>query len=157
MATPGAQFVADLERWSKRARDKLTILARQSVQELAIRTQTNTGPPIGPNIITGFLIGSWQPGVNRLPPPSVQASEGDGFISKDIDTELSVLVSTLDVGDTFYYVNNAKYAMRQNYGFTGVDSLGRHVHQPGKFFLQRTLAQWPQIVADVAADLRFMP
>lgn len=153
----GASFIADLQRIVGGNKTKLNALARQSIQELAIRVQTNTGPPIGPNIITGFLISSWQPGINAPPPKPSNGGmpePGQTFV-RDGDAELTVAIATMDVGDVFYYYNNAKYAMAQNYGFVGVDSLGRHRHLQGKHFLEKTLAQWPQIVAETAVDLGF--
>lgn len=149
MAT-GQTFSADMTRWAQLSKNQLEALARQSIQALCYRVQYNTGPPIGPNIITGFLMGSWQPSIGQ--PPKV-ASELHP--DRDSDVELSVMLATLSIGQTFFYVNNAKYAMRQEFGFTGVDSLGRSIHQPGKFFVRKTIAQWPAIVNETAVDLRF--
>lgn len=156
MAT-GASFIADMQKWAGGNREKLTLLARQSILELAYRTQQNTTPPVGPNVVTGFLVNSWQPGINAIPPPQKQGETPSVFLGKDTDAELAVTVSTMKPGDVFYYVNNAEYAMRQNYGFTGTDALGRHYNQQGKFFVQKTLAQWSAIVANAAAGLRFRP
>ncbi len=150
----GQTFIDDMMRFASGSQAKLDALARQSTLELAIRIQDNTGPPIGPNIITGFLIGSWQPSIGAPPP----MPNGEAELSqKDTAAELDVVLSSLRIGETFYYVNNAAYAMRRNYGFTGTDSLGRHYAEPGKFFLEKTVAQWPDIVAEMAADLQFTP
>lgn len=149
MAT-GQTFSADMARWAQLSKRQLEALGRQSIQALCYRVQANTGPPIGPNVITGFLMGSWQPSIGT-PPKAVADLHPD----KDQDVELSVMLSTLQLGQTFFYVNNANYAMRQEFGFTGVDALGRMVHQQGKFFVKKTVSQWPQIVDGVAVDLRF--
>lgn len=149
MAT-GQTFSADMQRWAALSKRQLEALARQSIQVLAYKIQANTGPPIGPNVITGFLMGSWQPGIGNPPPVKAELN-----ISKDTDAELAVMLTTLTVGETFYYVNNAEYAMRQEFGFTGVDSLGRAVHQQGKFFVRKTVGQWAAIVSETAADLNF--
>lgn len=157
----GQTFIADMQRWVGQDKNRLEKLGRQTVQELAIRTQDNTGPPVGPNIITAFLISSWQPSINAAPPePANGGRMPPGFtgtMNKDTEMELSMMIATMKPGDVFFYVNNAIYAPRQNWGFSGVDSLGRNVHQQGRFFLEKTLAQWPQIVAEVAADLNFSP
>lgn len=149
MAT-GQTFSADMQRWNMLSKQQLEALARQSIQALAYRVQVNTGPPVGPNIITGFLIGSWQPGIGNPPPVKAELN-----INKDSDAELAVMLATLSIGETFYFVNNAEYAMRQEFGFTGVDALGRAVHQQGKFFVKKTVAQWSSIVDATAADLNF--
>lgn len=149
MAT-GQTFSADMKRWAHLSKQQMEALGRQSIQALCYRVQANTGPPVGPNVITGFLMGSWQPSIGA-PPKAVSELHPD----KDQDVELSVMLATLTLGQTFFYVNNAEYAMRQEYGFTGVDSLGRMVHQAGKFFVKKTVAQWPQIVDSAAVDLRF--
>lgn len=149
MAT-GQSFSADMQKWANLSKQQMQALARQSIQSLCYRIQANTGPPIGPNVITGFLMGSWQPSVGS-PPRAMAEIHPD----KDPDVELSLMLSTLSLGQSFFYVNNAAYAMRQEFGFTGVDSLGRSVHQQGKYFVKKTVAQWGAIVDSVAVDLRF--
>lgn len=149
MAT-GQTFSADMTRWAQLSKRQMEALGRQSIQALCYRVQANTAPPIGPNVITGFLMGSWQPSIGQ-PPKAASEQHPD----KDSDVELSLMLSTMQLGQTFFYVNNAAYAMRQEFGFTGVDSLGRAVHQQGKFFVKKTVSQWPAIVDGVAVDLRF--
>lgn len=149
MAT-GQSFIADMERWNRLSKQQLEALARQSIQAVCYQVQNNTAPPVGPNVITGFLIGSWQPSIGRPP-----AARTDPHPSRDSDAELAVMLSTLTLGQAFFYMNNAVYAMRQEFGFTGVDAAGRSVHQRGKFFVRKTISQWPAIVNQVAADLRF--
>lgn len=149
MAT-GQTFSADMQRWAHLTKQQMEALGRQSIQALCYRIQQNTGPPIGPNVITGFLMGSWQPSIGS-PPKAMSQLHPD----KDPDVELSLMLATLKLGQTFFYVNNAEYAMRQEFGFTGVDSLGRHVHQQGKFFVKKTVSQWSSIVDGAAVDLRF--
>lgn len=137
-------------KWRDLTKGQFEQLARQSIQSLAYRVQANTAPPVGPNVITGFLMGSWQPSIGSVPP-----IKADLAPDRNTDAELAVIVSTMRIGQVFYYTNNAAYALRQEYGFTGVDSLGRAVHQQGKFFVKKTIAQWPHIVDETAADLNF--
>lgn len=60
----------------------------------------------------------------------------------------------LELGDKVYLGYQANYAMRQNYGFVGEDSLGRNYNQSGFGFVEKAAAKWPQIVKAVVVDLR---
>lgn len=53
---------------------------------------------------------------------------------------------TLEIGDVAYLSLRAAYAHRRNYGFVGMDSLGRSYNDEGNFFVERTALAWQSIV-----------
>ncbi len=156
MAT-GASFAADMAKWGASNKERVDALVRQSIQEMCITVQNNSAPPTGPNVVTAFFINNWQPSIGAPPPMKPKQNDGTAGGQKDSDAELSLVIAGLEVGDVFYYANATVYGPRLNWGFTGADALGRNVHQKGLFFMEKSLAQWDQVVTRVAADLRFSP
>ena len=54
----------------------------------------------------------------------------------------------MQVGETVQAGWSAVYAMRQEFGFMGQDSLGREYNQGGKAFLRTALQRWQEFVDD---------
>jgi hypothetical protein len=71
------------------------------------------------------------------------------FPSHDLGT-----IGSLKLGDRAFLVYQANYAMRQNYGFTGYDSLGRYYNQPGKFWVESVGSRYRSIMRAAATRLR---
>jgi|TARA_R100000479_G_scaffold176487_1_gene131342 hypothetical protein len=65
-------------------------------------------------------------------------------------SELGPVLLNWDADETLYIGFQAKYAARQNYGFTGEDSLGRTYNQSGFAFVEKAVAKWPFIVSNAA-------
>ncbi len=64
----------------------------------------------------------------------------------------ALVFAKLEVGQTVYAGWTAEYAMRQEFGFVGEDSLGREYNQSGKAFLRTSLQRWQEYVDDAARD-----
>lgn len=94
----------------------------------------------------GFLRGSWFAGLNEIPTGQGSADPAGGNVE-----ELNAVAATLTIGDTYYLVNTAAYAARVEYGFFGVDSLGRHYSQAGRGWIRAVVARSGEIAAAAAA------
>lgn len=143
-------FGKDLDDWLHRTEKDLEALARQSIQELAERVVIDTPFDLG------NLRAHWQPALNRLP----GKQDADDAPTPDptgnaASGRIVVTVAGIKLGDTFFMVNNAAYAMRLEFGFVGPDSLGRVYNQKGRFYVAKNIARWDQIVAGQARDLGF--
>ena len=57
-----------------------------------------------------------------------------------------VVFATMEIGQTVWTGWTAAYALRQEYGFYGQDSLGRTYSQAGNAFMRTAVQQWPMIV-----------
>jgi hypothetical protein len=132
-----ASMVAGIER-------KLEAVARQSIQEISSNVVDDT--PLD----TGFLKGSWQPSLGA-PKRDKGINDPGGAKAK---ADVAIAVAELRAGDTFYMINNAKYARRLEYGFVGQDSLGRSYNQQGRFFVARNVRRWRSIVKRIVAQLK---
>jgi hypothetical protein len=153
MATPGQQFTADLESMVLATQGRMEALARQAVQ--ATCEQVVQDSPV----LTGFFRGNWQPSIGAPPQnlgpqtPSENTADANKLADKS-SAQLSLLIAQFKLGQIFFLVNNTAYGPRLENGFTGRDSLGREIHQRGRFFIRNALARWADTVRKVAVDLK---
>lgn len=151
--TPGEQFTADLESMVVGAQGRMEALARQAIQATCEQVVQNSP------VLTGFFRGNWQPSINRPPQsqsegtPSENTIDADKLADKSV-RDLSLIIAQFKIGQVFWFVNNTAYGPRLEYGFTGRDSLGREIHQKGRFFIRNALARWGTTVRKAAIDLR---
>jgi hypothetical protein len=138
------QFRASMRALGVKNRERTAAVARQAIQELAYRVVDAT--PLD----TGFLRGSWQPSLNEIGTKDVPSTDSTGALAK---AEIGITLSDLKIGDTYYLVNNAAYAARLEFGFTGKDKLGRYYNQAGRFYVRSNVAAFPTIVKSTIASL----
>lgn len=135
----------DPATWAGSKDKLLTALLRNSVQALA-KEASSTIPNGGRvpvktgNLGRSVVIDNKPPVVDAK--GVVHASEG-----------FSAGLAAIKPGDTIYIGYTARYARRQNYGFAGVDALGRTYNQTGFGFAEAAAAKWPAIVAEQAAKI----
>lgn len=130
-------FAEQVGAWAAETDRRLLAVWHQSVIILAqemIRTKSDGGAL--PKI-TGNLARSILAQIGSMP----RVSEGQ---FAGVDVGAAVAQSLL--GSEIYIGFQAAYARRMNYGFVGMDSLGRNYNQQGNFFVERAVAMWPQIV-----------
>jgi len=101
-------------------------------------------------ILSGYLRSSMVVGKNGSIPAGPNAEYGSVYN----DTRALDVIGSLKLGDKATMVYNAPYAMRQNYGFTGYDSLGRYYNQAGKFWVEAVGARYVSIMRAAATRLR---
>lgn len=133
----------DPSKWAGTSTAGLTALLRNSVQALATEASTtipNGGrvPEKTGNLARSVVVSNQEPNVLLYGPANPNALSG---------------VATINPGETVYIGWQAVYARRQNYGYTGTDSLGRTYNQSGFGFAEAAAAKWPAIVAEQAAKM----
>ncbi|WP_406262780.1 HK97 gp10 family phage protein [Streptomyces chartreusis] len=101
MFTDAGALASALDRGAQRSLLAAETVMRHSAQTLVKRVQHNASGRPGPRVITGKYRASWMSDVHRSGPAVVG-----------------------DVGTA------AQQARRLEFGFVGVDSLGRHYNQP---------------------------
>jgi Bacteriophage HK97-gp10, putative tail-component len=72
-----------------------------------------------------------------------------------LEEHTPVVTGTLRAGwqievepDRVLIVNNVEYARRVNDGFVGLDALGRYYDQAGRHFVEQTIAEAPDVIAE---------
>ena len=149
-------FAASVADWVHEVEGANEAIWRESVQELAHELDVTV--PQGGNvpIDTGFLRASLMASTAMMPvieatsrPPS---SAGPGSYGPSAG-QVEAVIAGADLGETIYLGYTAAYALRQNYGFTGADPLGRHHSPSGHLFVERAAQKWPTIVDRVSQRL----
>lgn len=137
-------FSKAVNQWTKATEERATEAFQVGSLDffLALRDAT----PID----TGFLRSSLTAGIGGDIPSG--APNTYGSVSNDA-AALGVF-SRLKLGDKITMVYRATYAMRQNYGFVGADSLGRFYNQAGKFWVESVSARYVSIMRAAATRLR---
>lgn len=83
---------------------------------------------------------------------SVRASTGGVPTSASEDPPLAF--ARMKIGQTVTVGWTAAYALRQEHGFVGEDSLGRTYAQAGNGFLRAEVQNWPFIVNEVTQEVK---
>ena len=110
--------------------------------------------PAGGNlpIELGFLRASLMASTAAMPPTKDTKPER-GVTYAYSPAEVNTVISNAKLGDTIYFGFTANYARRMEYGFNGVDSLGRYYEQRGFGFVRKGAMNWQDIVARNARRL----
>ena len=134
MASP-QQLSIDINKFVAGNKDKLRRFAIAFTQKISENIVEDSP------VKTGFFRASWWASINDVsdtPQPGMDAGT------------LGLVASDLILGDVYRMHNGAAYGMRLEFGFIGVDSLGRHYNQIGKAFVRNNLAAADQVAEDVA-------
>lgn len=121
------QFALDVRQWVSKAKGNVDA-AYQATALLALARVKQLTP-----VRTGFLRASW-----------TIVSSDSGKITGGEEGAFAV-VANLKAGDEIAIVNPAPYAMRINFGFVGKDSLGRNYNEKGRYMVEQTLSEMPEI------------
>ncbi|SNT19586.1 HK97 gp10 family phage protein [Sphingopyxis indica] len=132
----------DPSKWADQSDRMLTALLRNSVQALAKEASTTIPNGGRVPVRTGNLARSVV--VDTKPPTVIE-----GLATGDYSLGIAAIVP----GEPIFIGWQARYARRVNYGFVGVDSLGRSFNQSGAGFAEAAAAKWPAIVQAEAQKL----
>ena len=127
-------FAAEVKAFTDRTKRKQEVIFRTSVAR--VMEEANVPESAGGRmpIDTGFLVGS--SGATTSPGGALQ--------------DAPLVFAMMAIGETVQAGWSAAYAMRQEFGFMGTDSLGREYNQGGKAFLRTSVQRWQEYVDDAA-------
>lgn len=128
-----------VKAWTDKAKRRQEAIVRESASRVWEIASTPIAQGGRMPVDTGFLRGSARGSTDGMPSSSGAPPE--------------LIFATIRVGQTVWVGWTAVYALRQEYGFFGKDSLGREYSQHGKAFMRTAVQQWPQIVASVTAEV----
>lgn len=138
-------FTAQLDAAILEIEGGLEYVMRQSISDVLVAAQeTQDGITIGAeSFVEGRIpVGKTKELVNSL---AVNDAEG---------VDVGLEIKGLQVGETMKFSWTAPHARRINSGFTGTDSLGRTYDQPGRFFVDKNAARFPEFVKKRAAEIK---
>src|SRR5262245_20254248 len=150
-------FTATIEQWVSASRLFTEAVIKESTQEvirlMKVPRSAGGNMPVDTSFLQNSLVGV----VGTEPPPMTASGEGGPQLGNA--TAIEALIANWQMGQTLSFGFIAVYAARQNYGFTGTDSLRRNYNQPGRHFVELAVQQWPQIVQNnqrrLAAEMVF--
>ncbi|MGH2342567.1 hypothetical protein ACRC7T_13915 [Segnochrobactraceae bacterium EtOH-i3] len=137
-------FADACSAWARESKARMTGVFRQSAQTVYTEIQKSAKLPK----VTGNLRRSLLVSTAAMP---LQAEPKVEFKEEIPDRPLAIATATLD--DTIFVGLQANYAHRVNYGFVGVDSIGRKYDQKGAHFIEDVIDRWPEIVKSAAAKV----
>lgn len=152
-------FSAQIKAFRDKTVDKLELVFKESVQRV-IALMQEPGPskarggPGGPGklpVDLGFLRASLVATLNS-PTTGIQVPSSDVGVYAYNEGSVQLIILAAKLGDSVYAVYTAAYARRIEYGFVGVDSLGREYNQDGYGFVRLAASQWQNVVSEVAAE-----
>jgi hypothetical protein len=146
-------FTAEVDEWVKATQGRMLAVFKKSAETVISNMQTTV--PSGGNlpIDTGFLRKSLLATLNQ---PSNKVTFKDENVNAYTynSAQVTMVIVAAKIGDTIYAVYTAAYAARMEYGFSGVDSLGRKYNQVGRGFVRLAAQRWQQVVDQVVQTER---
>lgn len=139
-------FTGQIEEWVLETQAFLEAVIKESTQEVVrlmkVPMSAGGNMPVDTSFLQNSLVGV--PG-DAIPPmdPSADGSAGPQLGNAQA---IEALIASWEPGMSMSFGFIAAYAARQNYGFTGTDSLGRNYNQPGRHFVDLAVQQWPNII-----------
>lgn len=137
-------FSNQVNAFVKKARAARQEAYHEGLKDFAAALQANAP------ILSGNLRASQQTSINGAIMAGPYKEYGSTY---NIAASNAVIESAGD-GDRVVFSYRAPYARRQNYGFTGIDSLGRHYNQAGKYWIEQTSKRFVSIMRAAATRVR---
>lgn len=127
-------FTAQLNEHVKLTKEQIDNVWKESVQDVIEDMQTLKTSGGRMPFLDGFL-------VNSL----VSELNGSGFGAPDKASYIATIAG-MEAGDNCRFGYTAEYALRQELGFVGEDSLGRSFNQQGNHFMGTAAAKFESFV-----------
>jgi len=142
-----SDFTASIEAWALETQAFIEAIIKESTQEVVRLMKVPVSGGGNMPVDTSFLQNSLVGVEGTVIPPMDPAKKGNGQPPEIGNaTAVEALIASWEPGKSMSFGFIAIYAARQNYGFTGTDSLGRSYNQPGRHFVELAVQQWPTIV-----------
>jgi hypothetical protein len=136
-------FSNAVNKWTKETEERIDRAKKAGLKDF--RDALLVATPIDTGNLRASLQTSPQGGITAGP---YQEYGSDYNISSS-----NAVIDSLPPDGRVSFVYRAPYARRLEYGFTGVDSIGRHYNQAGRFWIKHTSARFVSIMR--AAATRF--
>lgn len=128
-------FSSFVQNWVAETKERMDAVFVTSAEDLIKEAQANS--PVD----TGFNAANVVVNINDSTPPPLRNPD-----DKDSAPAIEVTINA-GAGDIIHAWFAGAYAARLEYGFSGVDSLGRYYEQPPSGYVRRAAQNWPFIVA----------
>lgn len=135
-------FSAQVRGWVAEKKTRMVAVRNESAQRLIEIMQTPVAKGGNMPVKTGFLRASLKAAIGQANYTTAPNPGGDMAFSYD-GGEIALVIRGAKINDTIEAVYTANYARVANYGGD---------KRPARLFVNLAAQQWPQIVAQVAAE-----
>jgi len=139
MAVTNTSFTAQVDDWVKQSKERMEAAFKESCQRIVAEAQTPVGAGGNMPIVTNYLRSSGVGTIGAPTPMRKDARPEEGQTYTFSMGDVSAVISRLKIGNTFFWCYVAVYARRVEYK---------------RGFVRLPAQRWPQIVAQVARELR---
>lgn len=143
MAKRKSSATAVVTKWVRRTEGRMLAVMQTSIQDTVNFMRVPKAKGGNMPVLTGNLRRSLMASTTDMP----AVMEG-GTVFADQSGAISLVIAQMKLGDKLYLGFQAAYAMRQEYGFNGTDSLGREYEQKGSGFVRAAMDRWPRTVRE---------
>lgn len=139
-------FSGAISEWGKAELERAEAIFHEAAKAVANDARLSVRDGGRMPIDTGTLRRSLQASTTEMP---VVADNEVGT-----GNNVEMVIDGAALGSTVWMGFTVKYALRQEYGFVGEDSLGRVYNQAGAGFVSAAAQKWPQLVTAAEATVR---
>ena len=137
-------FSNSVNKWAKETEERISLVRAAGLKDF--RDALLAATPID----TGNLRASLQ----TSPQGEIAAGPYMEYGSDYNTASSNAVIDSLAKDGRVSFVYRAPYARRLEYGFTGIDSLGRHYNQAGRYWIKSTSARFVSIMRAAATRLK---
>lgn len=141
-----ARFASEVDAWVQQTSKRMNAVFRLATQKTITQMQ-KTVP-----YLDGSLRASLVVLVNQNP-PRADRKEEDG-LGPYTEAYMQLQIAGAVAGDRIVAAYTMEYARRLEYGFVGVDALGRHYNQAPVGWTRAASANWKANVAEAVAEAK---
>ncbi|MTH96418.1 HK97 gp10 family phage protein [Roseibium sp. RKSG952] len=146
MATTRLDFAAQVDAWVKKTKKRMLVVFQAATEYTFDDVYDNTPK------VTTFLAQSFGASLDAMPTIDPNAQGFSDYAARVQPYDL--VITEAQLGDTIYGGFVAAYARRTEYGFTGVDSLGREYNQTGRGMVRLAAQNWRANVSRAIAEAK---
>lgn len=141
-----ARFASQVDAWVQETEKRVNAVFRLSTQKVISIMQSNVP------YRDGFLRASLVVLVNQKPPKADRGQESG--MGQYTDAYMQMQIAGAKAGDRIVAAYTMEYARRLEYGFNGVDSLGRSYNQAPIGWTRSAASQWRACVEEATAEAK---
>lgn len=139
-------FAGTISDWGKAELERAEAIFQEAAKSVANDARLSKADGGRMPIDTGTLRRSLQASTTEMP----VVSDNDVGTGNNVE----MVIEGAQLGSTVFMGFTVRYALRQEYGFVGEDSLGRVYNQAGAGFVTAAAQKWPQLVTAAEAKVR---
>lgn len=142
-----ASFADQVSAWASETEDRLLAVFQRAVVLLAQELSKTASEGGTLPHVTGNLMRSLLAQIGSMP---MQGGAEERYAGSDV----GAVVAQALLGSEIYIGFQANYARRRNFGYAGTRADGSTWEEPGKHFVERAVALWPECVRQAVQDVK---